>query len=272
MLWVVQEDFYAKSKRYNLLDVLSRLNIPFVEVAVNNNKIEPDISVDVGENVITNGSIMLSNIGKSKGWVPGSLFNDNFSYKKWSEHYGDLLINKNARLSTLENAVFNKEDEQLFVRPILDNKSFSGKVFRREEFLKFRENSMYAKKGFPSPDVEILLSKPKKIGQEHRHYIVDGEIITSSRYKLAGQPNFKEGCDIAVLDVVKKAIAIWQPARAFVLDTYINSDEIGIVEIGCICHAGIYEADLLSLVAALDNMDFTKNIKNNKKKQQFMKI
>ena len=64
MLWVVQEDLYAT----------------FVEVAVNN-KIEPDISVDVGENVITNCSIMLSNIGKSKGWIPGSLFNDDFSYK-----------------------------------------------------------------------------------------------------------------------------------------------------------------------------------------------
>lgn len=38
------------------------------------------------------------------------------------------------------------------------------------------------------------------------------------------------------------------------LDTYIAGDEIGIVEIGCICHAGFYEANIMKLVNALDSM------------------
>jgi hypothetical protein len=262
MLWIVQEDIYARNQQYNIFDALTRLDIPFIKVAVNNNKIEPDIPADNTTPIITNGSIMLSNIAKAKGWEPGSLFNNNFSYKVWSEHYKDLLINKNAVVSTLKDAVVHSD--KIFARPVLDNKSFNGKVFTKEEFLKFQKNSINSEKGSPKPDIEILISTPKSIGQEHRHYIVDGEIITSSRYKFAGQPNFKEGADEAVIDVVNKAIKIWQPARAFVLDTYIAGDEIGIVEIGCICHAGIYDADLIKLVSALDSMELNKELDNDK--------
>lgn len=57
-----------------------------------------------------------------------------------------------------------------------------------------------------------------------------------------------------MLNIVNKVIEQWQPARAFVLDTYIAGEEIGIVEIGCICHAGLYKSDLIKLVSALDGM------------------
>jgi hypothetical protein len=235
-------------------------------VKVNNNQIEPDIPAGNLTPIITNGSIMLSNIGRAKGWEPGSLFNDNFSYKVWSEHYKNLLINKNAVVSTLKDAVVHSD--KIFARPVLDNKSFNGRVFTKEEFLIFQENSINSKKGSPISDIEILISTPKSIGQEHRHYIVDGEIITSSRYKFAGQPNFKEGADDAVIDVVNQAIKIWQPARAFVLDTYIAGDEIGIVEIGCICHAGLYDADLIKLISALDSMEPNNELDNNHKRKK----
>lgn len=265
MLWIVQEDVYAKNQHYNLFEALERLSIPFVKVKVNNHKIEPDIPTDNTQAIITNGSIMLSNIGKAKGWIPGSLFNDNFSYKVWEKEYGDLLINKKSVVSSLRNAQIT--NNTVFARPVLDNKTFNGRVFTKEEFLIFQKNSSDLKSGFAHPDTEILISEPKKIGQEHRHYIVDGEIITSSRYKFAGQPNFKEGCDDSVLEVVQKAINKWQPARAFVLDTYISEDSIGIVEIGCICHAGMYHADLMKLVVALDSMPL--DLKNNKKHKPF---
>ena len=183
----------------------------------------------------------------------GGLFNENFSYEIWSGFYRDLLLNKDAVFSTLAKA--SAQEAQVFVRPVADTKAFNGRVFNREEFLQFQQDCQAGKIGMPKPETPIIMAPVKKPGQEHRHYIVDGEVITSSRYKLAGQPNFREGADQAVLDVVKQAISRWQPARAFVLDTYISGDEIGIVEIGGICHAGLYEADLIKLVNALDSME-----------------
>jgi hypothetical protein len=257
MLWIVQKNLYNENRRGELLQTLGRLAIPFLAVNVNQDRsLDCELPIAYQDNslpIITNGSIMLSNIAVEQGWTPGSFLNDNFSYAVWSEYYHDLILNKGRLISTLKDAQIDNHAE-IFVRPILDNKSFNGKVFTRADFLRFQYDSIHLKAGLPNPDIDIMISVPKHIGQEHRHYIVDDEIITSSRYKLAGQPNFKIGCDDYVLDVVKEAISRWTPARAFVIDTYIAGDEVGIVEIGCICHAGLYEANLMTLVNALDSM------------------
>lgn len=251
MLWIVQENLFIENKRGALLETLSRLDIPYIQVNVSKNTITPDIPDD-SVPMITNGSIMLSKIAQARNWSPGSLFNDNFSYEMWAPQYNSLLLNKDAVFSTLGTADFAAD--RLFVRPVLDTKTFNGKVLTRKEFLELQSASLKGDTRAPAPDTPIVLAQPKTIGQEHRHYIVDGRVVTSSRYKLSGQPNFKEGADDAVLDVVNHAVSVWQPARAFVLDTYIAGDEIGIVEIGGICHAGLYEANLMKLVDALDTM------------------
>lgn len=257
MLWIVQKDVHAKNPHYDLVEVLERLSIPFLLVDVYHHDI--DQTIDNNLPIITNGSIMLSQIAVNKGWSPGSLFNDNFSYKKWSKYYQSFLLNRDAVVSTLKEATVSSDF--VFARPILDNKIFNGQVFSKEDFLSFQQKSIAGDKSFPRSDIEILLSPPKKIGQEHRHYIVDGEIVSSSRYKFSGTPNFKEGCDDHILEVVQHAISLWQPARAFVMDTYISGNEVGIVEIGCICHAGMYHADLMKIVSALDNIQY--NVENS---------
>ena len=249
MLWIVQEDLDTQNRRGDLLGALERLGIPFLAVKVSRNKIEPDVPDD-GRKIITNGSIMLSNIARERGWSPGSRLNESFNYEVWADKYQDMILNKGASVSSLRDA--KMEGLSAFARPILDNKSFNGRVFSREEFAKMQSDSLSGAPGSPSPDMKILLSVPKMIGQEHRHYIVDGEIVSSSRYKLAGRPNFQEGADERVLRVVRQAIARWVPARAFVLDTYIAGDEVGIMEVGCICHAGLYEADIMRLASSLD--------------------
>ncbi len=206
MLWVVQTNLYTQNIRGDLFNALERLGINYLAVEVDNNKITPDIPEGNLEPIITNGSIMLSNIARNRGWKPGSLLNDNFSYDVWAPHYSDLLLNKKAVVSSLKDAqVF---DDKVFARPILDNKTFNGQVFTKRDFLKFQDECLNFKSGRPHPDTQILLSKPKNIGQEHRHYIVDGQIVTSSRYKLSSQPNFIEGCDENVKEVVNKAIKI----------------------------------------------------------------
>lgn len=245
------------------MSALDRLGITYLAVQVSNNTITPDILVDNNLPIMTNGSIMLSNIAKAREWSPGSFLNDNYSYDIWSTHYQDLILNKNAVICSLKDA--KDLPDIFFARPILDSKKFNGKLFTRDEFLQFQQDSLNFKFGKCHPDIKILIAKPKDIGQEHRHYIVDGEIVTTSRYKFAGQPNFKEGCDQAVLDVVQKAVNMWTPSRAFVLDTYISGDEIGIVEVGGICHAGLYEANVMKLVNALDSMPFENKLKNKVK-------
>lgn len=256
MLWVVQKDLRMENRRGALPDILARLGIDFVEVEVSGNTVAPEVRPAPGEAVICNGSVMLSNIAKAKGWIPGSFLNESYDFGVWGrpEAYGQWALNRDAKVSKLGDA--KVQGERVFARPVLDNKSFNGRVFEKSEFLAFQRACVEGKPGHASPEIEILTAAPKKIGQEHRHYVVDGRIVSSSRYKLAGTPNFAEGADESVLALVREAIERWVPARAFVMDTYVAGQEVGIVEIGGICHAGVYEADIMKIVCALDSMDY----------------
>ena len=101
-------------------------------------------------------------------------------------------------------------------------------------------------------DTPIIWSSVKITGQEHRHFIVDGKVISSSRYKLNGKPNYSSQVDQFIIDFANKMCSIWTPSRMFVLDTYVTGDEIGIVELGCFGHAGFYETDIQKIVHAVN--------------------
>ena len=246
MFWVVQEDMFQENRRDDLIKTLDRFDIPYQLVKINDvYEVEPAVHHD-GE-IITNGSILLSKIAVKNGWSPGSLFNEaNFTYEAWYPHFKPFLLNRDAVFTTISEAA--PALERLFVRPLKDDKKFSGRVMTSRKF-----NDWRARANIPQ-DTEILYSSVKQIGQEHRHYIVDGDVISSSRYKLNGQANYTNNVDDYIVDFAKRMAAIWQPAKAFVLDTYIAGNEIGIVEMGCICHAGLYQSDMQKVVMALDTM------------------
>ena len=48
---------------------------------------------------------------------------------------------------------------------------------------------------------------------------------------------------------------MWQPARAFVLDTALTPDGPRIVEVNCINSAGFYGADVKCIVVAVEAME-----------------
>lgn len=250
MFWVVQEDLFIENRRYDLVQALERMGIPYALVKAASGEISP--VVDADGPIITNGSIALSNIAITRGWKPGSLFNENFSYEVWKPYFSEWLLNRDAIFTTLGE--IDITSDKAFVRPLLDDKSFTGKVMSRDEIDRMRDDATAGVPNSFSPAMKVLIATPKRIGQEHRHYIVDGEVVTSSRYKLSGTVNYSEGADTDVVNFAERMAAIWSPARAFVLDTYVAGDEIGIVEMGCICHAGLYQADVMKYVAALDSM------------------
>jgi hypothetical protein len=252
MFWVIQEDLFQENGRQILIETFERFNIPYqiVKVVPVSHELIPEITQI--DNIITNGSVLLSKIAMERNWNPGSFLNSNFDYNVWFPIFKEYLLNRDAIFTTVADALCSWSD--IFVRPVLDNKSFNGSVLSSEEFVKWRNDIMAGSNSFVKPNTEIVLAKPKKIGQEHRHFIVDGNIVTSSRYKLNHRSNYAEGTDQHILNFVQDRIREWQPARAFVLDTYQIGDEVGIVELGCITCAGFYKADIQKLVMTLNEL------------------
>lgn len=255
MRWVVQDNLFIENRRGDLIEAIERLGLQCVRVnLLEGGRMDKDIPDD-DTPTITNGSVALTRLAQARGWTPGGFWSEAFTYACWGTQdspWHDLLLNANARVGALSDMTLGAESA--FVRPVIDTKTFNGQVMTREQFELFQAQSIAGLAGRPAADTPVLIAPVRTIGQEHRHYIVDGQVVTSSRYKLSGQPNFLRGADEVVLDVVRDAIARWTPARAFVLDTYVSGTEIGIVETGCIGNAGLYEADLLKLVNALDSM------------------
>lgn len=252
MFWIIQDDLFHENGRDVLINTLEQFEIPYqiVKIIPFSHELIPNIAQT--ENIITNGSILLSKIANERGWNPGGFLNDNFDYEVWYPYFKDHLLNKDSIFTTIKDA--DPQLNEFFIRPILDSKSFNGQIMTKDEFNIWKIDIINGKDNWLNGDIGILYSPTKYIGQEHRHYIVDKKVITSSRYKLNGRANYTNQVDQYIIDFAERMAAIYQPARAFVLDTYIIDNEIGIVELGCICNAGFYQADVQKLVIALDSM------------------
>lgn len=158
MKWLIQEDIHAKNARSDLPEVLKRLGIEFELVTILKGRLEPEPMISPDEHVIINGSIMLSRIAKDRGWSPGGFLNDSFDYQKWAMHYAGMILNKDAIVRKLSEA---KVSQSMFVRPVLDTKSFNGRVFEPEAFEAMRLASIERRPGSVNPDIEIMMSSPK---------------------------------------------------------------------------------------------------------------
>lgn len=253
MHWVIQDNLFREHDRDDrniLIEFLKKMQISYqlVNIAPSSHELNPEVIET--ENVITNGSILLSRIARERGWNPGSFLNDNFDYRMWYPYFKEFLLNKDAVFSTVAEAA--PQFKNVFVRPVLDSKTFDGQVMTQTAFAVWKENILRGENKYVLPETEIICAPSKPIGQEHRHFIVDGKVITSSRYKLNGLLNQEAGADAYIVEFATRMATIFSPARAFVLDTYVTGDDVGIVELGCACNAGFYKADVQKLVMALE--------------------
>jgi hypothetical protein len=241
-MWVVQTDLYRKNERDTLLSILERFDISHQTVTLTSDGVlHPEVEHD--GSIITNGSIMLSRIARERGWKPGGFLNDNFSYAVWHPHFREHLLNRDAVFTTLGEV--DPHLDRFFLRPLADTKVFTGKVFERSDFHPADLGPL---------TTPVLYASVKALGQEHRHFVVDGRVITSSLYRMGGAVNYGGMVDDVVIAFAERMARLWPPARAFVMDTYVTGDEIGVVELGCIGNAGLYAADLQKLVMALDDL------------------
>ena len=251
MFWVVQDDMGGRNRRDEVLRTLETFGIPHQAVSIGEGR-ETVPRVDVTGPVVINGSVLLAEIADDRGWRPGSLKGSSFDCRVWHCHLRDVVLNRDAVFTTVRDA--DPALPAFFVRPVLDSKSFAGHVATLDGFHAWRLRVLAGTEAHVTPETWIMHAPVQYTGQEHRHFIVEGRVVSSSRYKLAGVVNLSPQVDDAVMSFAEDVARLWQPARAFTLDTYVSGDRLGVVEVGCITHAGFYAADVQSIVMALDAM------------------
>ena len=200
------------------------------------------------------GSVKMSRVAKKYDWYPGSLLNDNHDYRVYSKYYKDNLLNYDSIIQKFGDDV---KSELFFARPCKDNKTFTGKVFTKSEWIEFKEE--FFKSGHTSSlneDTEIQISSVKQLTKEFRFWIVDGEVVTGSLYRNGYWINQSEIVDDGALEFCKEMVKIYQLADAFVMDIceviVDDKSEYKIIELGCINSAGFYLCNMPKLIDAIE--------------------
>lgn len=252
MYYIIQENLFREEGHAKLIACLEKFQIPYELVTVRPFIEEVDFKTD-RKDVFVFGSLKLARLSKKYGWNPGALVTENHNYEVYSQYYKDNLLNYDSRIFELGED-FEWKYDQHFIRPCLDSKIFTGKVFEKADWMPFKEklltDPMYSS---ANKHTRIQVAVPKKITQEVRCWVVDGKIVTASTYRRGTFLYYDEIVDADILEYAQKMVDIFQLAKTFVIDIALVHGEKKIIECGSTSCAGFYDADMQKLIMSLEN-------------------
>jgi len=250
MYYIVQENVFREENYNNLIIALDKMKfkyeivkvLPFIETIKFKTK---------RKDIFPFGSLKMARISNQYGWKPGSQMNENHDFLVYKEYYKENLLNYDSKIIKFGDDFFQKE--RFFARPTKDTKVFTGREFDMNEWNKFKNYSLTnGHSTILDNNTEIQISTIKNIQQEFRFWIVKGEIITASQYKLGNRLLLNDNIDISVYNYCNEMIKLFQLNNAFVMDICLTNNEYKIIECGCINCAGFYKANLQKLLFSLE--------------------
>ena len=256
MHWVIQDNLYADVGTEALVDVLRHLSISFTTVSMLSGALLPDIH-PTGP-VMACGSVGLTRIAHERGWQPGSFRNPSHSYKACVAHWAREMLNADARMTAFKDV--KPAGKRVFIRPAEDAKYFNGGVMDSDDVRAWRDAVVRGEKSpircSPRMDgnTQVVCGPPVIIHKECRFFVVDGDVVAWSTYKQGSAMVASPDVDPVSMKHARVCVRVWQPARAFVLDTALTINGPRIVEVNCINSAGFYGANVEHIVLAIEGM------------------
>jgi hypothetical protein len=260
MHYIIQENLFREPNYDMLVSILERLRstqgpdggfqvvkiVPFTREIVFERT--PPTS-----NVFCFGSVKMARIASDYGWTPGSFMNENHDYRVYSERYGkDQLLNGDSIVCRFADS-FAPPGHIFFARPCEDTKTFSGQLFIKDSWDEFVKNSLGSGHTTTlNADTAIQIASLKEIQREVRVWIVKGQVVTASQYRLGTQVIYSECTEPYILDYAREMAKVYQPAEAFVLDVAMTDKGPRIIEVSCINCVGFYRADMSKLINSLE--------------------
>lgn len=248
--WVVQDRMSE-----DLIQALSELNQDYdvVTVIPFANEIIPDVNYEFTLPVIAMGSDSLLRLAKNKNWVPGAFTNDNFDVRIWLGIFGEKLLNHDSKIYKFGEIPAPVDNTSFFIRPVYDLKIFAGNVVDSESFSSW-QNKAVAYGDTLNYDTPVAIAPPKRIYEEYRFFVVDGKIITQSRYKIGHKVIYSKEVNIDAINFAERMINIWVPDTAFVMDVAHTPDGYKVIEFNSINASGFYACDIKKIILALNEL------------------
>jgi hypothetical protein len=252
---IVQNGLTNDREFDQLLDALhdAKVTYSIVKVVPFANEIMPDINPEGP--VIAWGAHTMCKVAKKKDWKPGVFLNDNFDMRVLHEHYKEDMLNYDGIFCKFGE--IPKFEGKRFIRPVYDDKAFTGLVVHSEEIEKWKEDIFGIESDVLTVDTPVLVSSDKQLDCEARFFVVNGQVITGSTYRVFGNQIRKRidsdnPLGVQLLNFAKQKVNWWIPAKAFVIDIALCNGECKIIEINCLNASGYYDCDVRSIIYALE--------------------
>lgn len=251
MFYIIQENLFKEEGHNRLINTLEKFGLgyelvkvlPFIEEVEFNTK---------ETNVFVFGSLKLARLAKNYNWTPGAVVTENHDYNVYSKHYKENLLNYDSRVVRFGDD-FEWIYDQHFIRPCLDSKVFTGKVFNESEWPEFKERMLTGGHTHSlTEDTLIQVATPKYLTQEVRCWVVDGKIVTQSTYRRGSFLVYDEIVDQDAIDFAQSMVDIFQLSPTFVIDVGLTRDGWKVIECGSTSCAGYYDANIQKLIEALE--------------------
>lgn len=252
--WVVQRNLTSKTDLESLQRACEVTDITFqaIDIIPFSGSLP---AFDNSRKSIFYGSTTLCNLVAADEQLQSGLFFDNarFSIENYFNRWGKYMLNYGAVVTTF-HALMNREedpDKLFFIRPDDDSKSFSGETKSFRDISTWYDQLKTVENTNLSPDTPVVVSTPYNIQYEWRLWIVNGKVVTASKYRTYFKLTKEEGCPLEVIAFAEKRCLEYTPHDVFVMDICLCGDDYYIVECGCMNAAGFYKADVTAIVAAV---------------------
>lgn len=258
-VWAVQTNLGSVETIERLHSACARLELPFAPiVAIPFSDALPELPHEP-RTIVYGSANLCTNVHRSRRWSPGVFFDDErFAFEALLAHCRDQLLNADARLTTLGELAHERldVDAELFVRPVADEKQFAGNVWHFGA-LRAWVDALQGDEYGVSRATRVVVSAPKPIECEWRLFVVDGEVVSGSRYRERGRSAISPDLPESVRRFGEAIAATWAPDRVFVLDVAQCEGRLCVIETNGFNSAGFYAADVLAIVRAVSDAVMT---------------
>lgn len=202
MFWVIQSNLFEERGYGRFVETIEKIGspcvltkpVPFtdrlVEADCDGGDVDDldDLVVETDLPVVAFGATAMNRIAQARGWVPGTFLTPNHDFNVWRNHIGDELLNGDSVVCRFDQVV---PPEEMFIRPTLDSKSFSGTVMSGDDFQTWQEKVIQLGQDDEQPTIRpstmVCYAPVKQIMREWRFFVVDQKVITGSLYRQGNQ-------------------------------------------------------------------------------------
>lgn len=256
--WIIQSNLIREHVLAEIEAALTAGGISFEEVKIVPFSDElPEIKKLDEVNVFYGSTTLIMNAYRHYGVTKGIFYDaPNFNMRTYAERWGERMLNADARFLTFSEIVRLglEEDSTWFVRPIEDDKAFSGRLMTVAEIHAFEKELATSNNPYLTTETIASISAPKAITKEWRLFVVDREMVSACRYTMDGKLSVDaDDLPEEMLRFAEECCSMYVPAEVFVMDIALWEGQYRIVECNCFNDSGFYQHDIGGIIGRVND-------------------